>query len=971
MKRLIKSVMFGAVTTMFLTACNNSKYNYETVEGDPMGVQMYTLKNGLKVYMSVNKEQPRIQTAIAVHAGAKNEPEESTGLAHYLEHVMFKGTEQFGTLDYAKEKPMLDEIERLYEVYRKTSDPAERKAIYHQIDSVSYEASKLAIPNEYDKLMATIGSDGSNAYTSYDLTCYVEDIPSNQIDNWAKVQADRFKNMVIRGFHTELEAVYEEYNGGLTEDWDKLHDTISTVLYPSHSYRRGIIGKQEHLKNPSITNIKKFFETYYVPNNMAICVSGDFIPDSMIAVIERYFGDMKPNESLKKFEFKRDPELKASVSKTVVTPQEEYVSIAWRFDGTASHQLDTLSVLDNIVCNGKAGLFDLDLNLKHKVLYAQSGVNDAADYSYWELRAYPMPGQTLDDVKTIVLDEIEKLRKGKFSKELMEAVINNEKLSEQKKLESNSQRVTMMVNAFINDQQWNDVVTMTDREAKISKDAVVEFANKHIRKDNYVVVYKRKGTDPNIQPVEKPAITPIVMNRDVTSDFVKAVSDSKVEPIEPVFLDFSKDITKAETANKLPVVYRQNGINKLFTLNYIYDMGSFADPTLPFASNYLEYVGTDSLTAEQVSEAFYRLGCSYNINVGNKRIYVTLRGLDENLDKAVALLDHLMTHARTDKDAWNTYLDAQIQARKMQLGDFSSYLSAMRSYLAWGEEWSKTQNLSNERLRSLSPDTLLLNLKNLSQYQHEVAYYGPRSVDEAVKVLADNHHVAASLKAPLANKEWKNVIVKDNRVFFVPFDDTMNFDLTHYGSEGKEYDSSILPAVSLYQEYFGGGMNSIVFQDMREKKALVYGANARIIIPSRKNDYMYFVSYAESQSDKLNDVVATFNGIINDMPEVKESFRIAKEAVIARLRTQRTTGMDIIRAYFSARDRGLDTDPDAIVYEKVKDMTLADVVKFQQKYVKGKPYHYGIVGKKSALDFNVLKTLGPVTELTPEQVFGY
>ena len=145
---------------MLASSC--SKYKYETVSGDPLKTRIYTLPNGLKVYMSVMKEQPRIQTAIAVRVGGKNDPAETTGLAHYFEHLMFKGTEKFGTSDYAAEKPMLDEIERLFEVYRKTTDEAERAAIYHRIDSISYEASKIAIPNEYDKLMAAIGANVSH-----------------------------------------------------------------------------------------------------------------------------------------------------------------------------------------------------------------------------------------------------------------------------------------------------------------------------------------------------------------------------------------------------------------------------------------------------------------------------------------------------------------------------------------------------------------------------------------------------------------------------------------------------------------------------------------------------------------------------------------------------------------------------------------------------------------------------------------
>ena len=269
-----------AISLCVLSACTKSStVPYESVPNDPMKARIYTLDNGLKVYLTVNKETPRIQTYIAVRVGGKNDPAETTGLAHYFEHLMFKGTTHFGTQDYEKEKPMLDEIERLFEVYRQTTDEAEREAIYHQIDSVSYEASKLAIPNEYDKLMAAIGATGTNAYTGFDQTVYVEDIPSNQIENWAKIQADRFENNVIRGFHTELETVYEEKNMSLTSDNRKVFEAILSALFPDHPYgTQTVLGTQENLKNPSITNIKNYHKTWYVPNNMAICMSGDLDP---------------------------------------------------------------------------------------------------------------------------------------------------------------------------------------------------------------------------------------------------------------------------------------------------------------------------------------------------------------------------------------------------------------------------------------------------------------------------------------------------------------------------------------------------------------------------------------------------------------------------------------------------------------------------------------------------------------------
>ena len=295
MKKTFMPLLLMALMIMFVSSCGQ-KRKYETVDGDPMKTRIYTLENGLKVYLTVNKETPRIQTYIPVRVGGKNDPAETTGLAHYFEHLMFKGTEHFGTSNYEAEKPLLDEIESLFEVYRTKTDSAERAAIYHKIDSVSYEASKYFIPNEYDKLMAAIGADGTNAYTSFDVTCYQEDIPANQLENWAKIQSDRFKCNVIRGFHTELETVYEEKNMSLTKDSRKLLEKMLSALYKNHPYgTQTVLGSQEHLKNPSITNIKEYYKKWYVPNNMAICMSGDFDCDEVMTIIEKYFGDMQPN----------------------------------------------------------------------------------------------------------------------------------------------------------------------------------------------------------------------------------------------------------------------------------------------------------------------------------------------------------------------------------------------------------------------------------------------------------------------------------------------------------------------------------------------------------------------------------------------------------------------------------------------------------------------------------------------------
>jgi predicted Zn-dependent peptidase len=365
----MKRILLFAATAVLLLMASCSQYKYETVSGDPLGTKIYTLENGLKVYMSVNKETPRIQADIAVKVGGKNDPSETTGLAHYFEHLMFKGTINFGTSDYETEKVYLDQIESLFETYRTTTDEAERASIYHLIDSISYLASEYFIPNEYDKLMSLIGSEGTNAYTSTDMTVYVEDIPANQIENWARIQADRFMNPVIRGFHTELETVYEAKNMSLTQDFRKSLEALDAILFPDHPYgTQTVLGTQEHLKNPSITNIKKYHQTYYVPNNIAICLSGDFDPDEMVAIIEKYFGQMQPNENLPELKLKTESKLTAPVEKEVYGLDAENVMMGWKYPGASEKDALIAEVVSNVLYNGSAGLIDLNLNQKQAIL---------------------------------------------------------------------------------------------------------------------------------------------------------------------------------------------------------------------------------------------------------------------------------------------------------------------------------------------------------------------------------------------------------------------------------------------------------------------------------------------------------------------------------------------------------------------------------------------------------------------------
>jgi predicted Zn-dependent peptidase len=935
-----------------------------------MNARIYTLDNGLKVYLTVNKAEPRIQTYITARVGGKNDPKETTGLAHYLEHLMFKGTSQFGTKDYAAEQVLLEQIENLYEVCRATTDEAERKAIYAQIDSLSQEASKIAIPNEYDKLMNVVGSQGTNAFTSFDATSYVEDIPANQVELWAQIQGERFANPVIRLFHTELETVYEEKNMSLTNDSRKLYEAMLAGLFPYHPYgQQTVLGTQEHLKNPSIRNIKEYYKTYYVANNMAVIMAGDFDPDKTIAIIDRYLGSL-PSGAVPPLSVEAAEPITAPVVKEVWGNDAESIMIGFRLPGANTADMETAQVVDYLMNNGKAGLIDLNLNQKQLVLGAGNGIYDMTDGGAFILSGRPKAGQTLDEVKDLLLGQLALLRNGEFEDWLIEATINNFKLYEIRQLESNQSRVRLFMDAFVNQIPWKDVVGCLDRQSKLTKQDIVDFASKYFAQNNYVVVYKRTGEDKNIRKIDKPQITPIDPNRDDESEYLKAIKAVPVTPIEPVFLDFDRDITKLSTTTNVPVLYKQNTENDLFELTYLFDMGNDNDKALGTAFSYLNYLGTSQYTPEEIKSEFYKIACSFNLHSSSDRVYVTLNGLHENFDKALSLLESLLADPQVNKAAFdNLVLDINKSRADAKLNQ-SRLFSALVNYGMWGPNSSVRNVLTTRELSDLKPEQLTQRIKDLKQYEHRILYYGPQPADKLVETLSVAHAVAATLQEVPPPAVFTQAETPDNKVLFVPYN-SPQIRLSML-SKGVLFDPALEPIRAMYNEYFSGSMNAIVFQEMREAKGLAYSASAYYQGVSKPDLFYTYYAFIATQNDKTTDAVTAFHEIINNMPESEKSFTLAKESLITALRTERIIRSDVLWTYIGNLKLGYTCDARKDSYDAFPAMTIDDIRQFQLQYVKGRPYTYCILGdEKDSRLMEAARQFGPVRKLTLEEIFGY
>lgn len=946
---------------------DDNGYSYETFADDPTGLRLYTLENGLKVYLGKNEEEPKIQTLIAVRAGSTYDPADNTGLAHYLEHMVFKGTDEIGTTDFAKEEVMIKNISDLYEKHKAESDPEKKKAIYKQIDSASYAASQISIANEYDKMVSSLGAEGTNAFTSTEQTVYVNTIPSNELNKWLTVESERFSKLVLRLFHTELEAVFEEFNRGQDSDGRKQYTAVLEALYPTHPYgTQSTIGIAEHLKNPSMEAINAYFDKYYVPNNMAVILVGDLDFNATIKEVDAAFGSYVSKEVTHPT-FEDQAPLTAPVKKVVKGPTSESIYVAFRTEGKGSEEEVMVTLVDYLLANSQAGLIDLNLNQKQMVQNASSFTNFDNDYGFHLLYGSPKQGQSLDEVRDLLLAQIEKVKKGEFEDWLLTAVINDLRKSQIQQYENASSTAYAYLDAFIGFQEWPNRLSMLDKMQEITKEDVVAFANKTY-KDNYVEVHKEQGVDPDIAKVENPGITPIELNRGKESEFMKKFSAMETPALKPQFVDYKKEIKTTETDNGLEFSYIENPNNDLFNMYMILDMGSDHDRKVSLAAGYLDYLGTDKYTPEQLKQEFYKIGVNYFVSSGSDRTFIGMSGLKENLDEGLKLVEHVWNNAVADQESYEKYVDQILKGRqdgKSQKGNI--LFNGLMSYGTYGED-SRLRNIySAEELKAMNPADLVNTVKDLRNYKHRVFYYG-KDHEAAVAAVNTHHKIPATL-ADYPEKKVYEELETGGNVFFVDYEMVQSEMVLL--AKGEVFDPEQLAATRLFNTYFGSGLSSIVFQEIRESKSLAYSAYSSYQSASEKGKSDYVMAYIGTQANKMPQAIDAMMEIMTDMPQAEEQFQQAKESTLKQLAADRITKSNIFWSYEGLKKRGISEDNRQKMYDIIKDMTLVDLKTYFDKNISGEDYNVMVIGNKKDIDFDALSKLGQVKELDIDYLFNY
>jgi predicted Zn-dependent peptidase len=958
----------AALAALLLTA-GNAQAGFERINApdplDPMAVAIYRLDNGLEVHLTENHEQPRFYAEIAVRAGSKMDPAETTGLAHYLEHLLFKGSQEFGTLDYAKEKEHLDRIVDLYEAHFKETDPEKRKAIYAQINEASVAASQYAVPNELDRLYEEMGASLVNAHTSDEETVYKVGLPSNRLAQWATLEAERFRAPVFRLFQTELETVYEELNRWMDNKDTIIRDAVLKALYKKHPYgQQPTIGLAEHLKNPSLKNIQHYYDTYYVPNNMAIFISGDIDTAATIALIDAHFGAWKSKPLPAPGAWEEAP-LQGREYVERQYPGEEFAMLTFRTVAKSHPDAEALILMDMIMDNASAGLINLNLNQQQRVRQAGSFPDQNNDYGAEFFYGIPKDGQTLEDVEKLLLEQVELVKQGAFEDWLIPAIINDFKKNQKAGLEDDTARVSMMREAWIGHEPWDHAVRQIERMEKLTRDDVIRVANQYFGKD-YVCGF-RKDAQHEVPAFPKPELAKIDIDPTRESAFGKALRAIPVTPIEPVFIDPAKDYVVQDDPRGRKLYHVHNPINDIFNFSIVVDFGTHEDNTIQVAAMLLDKSGTEKFSAEDLQKEWYKLGTTFSVSAGDNETTISLTGLDENFEASLALLLDLLQHPKSDPDVLEQMKRIILVQREDSRKQPQSIAAALVEYNRFGNESVFLRMLPSEALLALKQEQLYASIARLLDYKHAVTYTGALPVDQVAAVVVKQFPVKEALQDPPPYRYQTLRAPEATEILFVDKETAQANIRIEYGTE--LFSEARRTAIDLYNNYFGGGMSGIVFQELREARALAYSAGAVYRQGYRAKDQDVMIGVIQSQNDKAPEALSIFVDLIDQLPVSEERFAIAKESLINQYRTGKVGFRGVIGVLRTWERQGLSPDPRAHRFAELQNATMQTMLDFHSAVIKQKPKLVSVVGDPAKIDMAAIEKAGTVRKVTVDELF--
>ena len=945
-------------------------YQSQAEDLNALKVKEYRLENGLTVWLNEDHSQPKVFGAVVVKAGAKDCPD--TGIAHYFEHMMFKGTDRIGTLDYESEKVLLDSIAMKYDELAMTEDTAARARLQKEINELSIRSSEYVIPNEFNRLINRFGGSGLNAATSYDATIYFNTFSPQYMVQWAEINSERLINPVFRLFQSELETVYEEKNMYGDFIGGQVMDTLMARYFGPHPYAYPIIGSTKNLKNPRLTEMHKFFEDYYVASNMALILSGDFDAQQVMPILEKAFSRIRSGNAPKQEKVMLPP-FNGRETMKVKFPIPFIKAMGLGFRGVSANHEDqvALNIAVNLLNNANGTGYLDKLMVEHKLMGALA-INESMNEA-GILAVAIMPKlliQSYSSAEKMVWDEINRVKNGDFSDEMFNSLKLEQKRQYASSLENIDSRATIMMNLFSQGKSWNDYLNEVARIESITKEDVVRVAQKYFS-NNYLCVTKSTGKYPK-DNLPKPAFSPVVpRNADASSSYAKQLEKIPEQQVAPRIIDFEKDVKTSKLTPLVTLYTTPNPLNDIFTLNISYGIGALEQPELMQLTNYLQLLGTESLSFEQFRSRLQSIGSTLAFDVTPDAFVMKVTGFDNHIDETMELVGDFIRHAKADDKKLRQIVDDAKVSEKAFFKSGDNVASALLEQVKYGDQSRYLRKLSLSQIKKLKGKDMLAIYDKVRSVQCDLHYCGTLPVEKVIGTI--RQHLPLERTTVASNSPYYRELKQYDRptVFFIDMPDMAQSIVYGYVKGDPVDDKASRHASQLFSVYFGGDMSSLMFQEIREFRSFAYRTSGRYQLPNHahKGTAGSFTAMLSTQSDKTLDALGVLDSLIREMPLKPERMEAVKQTLVNRINNDYPPFRNLSEKVASARMEGFDRDPAEEFLRDIATMDMQDISRFYQEQISGRPVVYVITGNRKHIDMMKLAEYGTIIKVKKKGIY--
>ncbi len=933
-------------------------------------VTEFTLDNGLTVWLNEDHSQPKIFGAVVVKAGAKHCPD--TGIAHYFEHMMFKGTDKIGTLDYESEKNLLDAIACKYDELASTEDNNQREQIQQEINLLNIESAEYVIPNEFNRLITRYGGSGLNAATSYDSTIYFNTFSPKYIAQWAEINSERLINPVFRLFQSELETVYEEKNMYGDFIGGQVMDKLLSRYFGSHPYAYPIIGSTNNLKNPRLSEMRKFFDDYYVASNMGLIISGDFEIEKIRPVLNKTFGRIREGHA-PEFSPSQPEPFDGKEKMKVKFPVPFVRGMLMGFRGvSASHEDQILlNIAVNLLNNSNGTGFLDKLMVDHKLMAAIAINQNMNEAGILAIAIMPkLLIQSYSAAEKLAWKAINRIKNGDFSDEVFNSLKLEQKRQFSAALESIDARATVMMNLFSQQKSWQDYLNEISYIESITKEQIMDVAQRYFN-DNYLFVTKCTGKYPK-DNLPKPNLIPVVpKHMEASSPYAQSLDELPVQPIQNKFLDFEHDVHIEQLSEKVTLYITPNPLNDIFTLHFVYGIGYLAEPQLNLIVNYLQLLGTDSMPFDVFRSRLQSLGSTITFDVTTDHLIMKVSGFDNHINETLKLVNDFMMHVKADDKKIKQLVDEAKVTQKSFFKSNDNVASALLEKVKYGAESRYLKKLSFDEIKKIKGKNLISIFKECIKVSCEIHYCGTLSPDHISKIIA-KHIRIKNIVNPSLSPFYRDLQTYDQpTVFFIPMPDASQTIVYSYVKGDAIPDLPSRYASLLFSVYFGGGMSSLMFQEIREFRSFAYRTNGKYQLSpyALKEEPGCFVTMLSTQSDKTVDAMTILDQLIREMPDKPERIDAMKQILINKIHNDYPSFRHISEKIASLRAEGYSEDPGKEFLKALDQMDMADIHRFYEQHISGRPVVYIVSGNPKRINMKKLAAFGRIIKVNKKDIY--